>query len=483
LLDAGGDPRLRYQAANRLGHIPYSRLQPELFKRTAAPLIPGLYEPLQPAHPKTISDLMTILQTTVSDPAERDLIKQGVTWQAQLPVAVKGVYSSHPHFDSNLALPPIRPEIPLYASPETIAVLKALGVIMPHVDRRFLSVRRPDENGKLTYVDRQVHEIKPQVEEHISGLGNLTLSATDHFLGSTAADITTDMGARLTFTSDLGAGAKTNEALEAILRAAPETAVLFLDVNNLADEGHPRTVDELESELLTTIRALKKQNLYVQIPRRDLGRLKLISEVAKHTGRKVVVPWQLAAFQQMVAESVPEVALNYNDIYLTPRSSASYQPKDYPARIRDLIFNSGLNVHTPWELAKLAGKAPIISIIEDESQFRHINPRQFLPKDKTKAQTLIYAGHQLPKSEQQLLARISSNAEMGFTNLETTMHLPPEILMDFLSQLMVGLLVPLHTIRPSAANEKIKQSGFKGTVLHNIVRGLPYGYNGKRLLK
>ena len=74
------------------------------------------------------------------------------------------------------------------------------------------------------------------------------------------------------------------------------------------------------------------------------------------------------------------------------------------------------------------------------------------------------------------------NADTDFKNLETSGHLPSDLLMDMLSQLLVRQLVPLHTVKPGTVVDFVKKSGFKGNVVQNIARNIPYGYNGKKLI-
>gem|GEM_PF-2969003 len=482
LLDPGGDPRLQAQHSNSYGHLALARMQPELLRRNATPLIPGLYSPDQPEHPNTLRELMTLLQTTVPSQEERDIIERGIRWQVDQGVEVKAAYSSHPHFDSNLALPIIRPEIPLLGSRGTIAMLKAIGAIMPMVDRQFTRVRRYDEEGKLEYAQRPVQILEPGVPHEVEGFGELVISETDHYLGSSSLDIETQKGARITFTGDLGAGPRTNQALEAIVARGPETDILFLDTNNLGNSGEQRTEEGFQDELRALLGESKGMNLFVQVPRRDLGRLKRIAEVAQAAGRRIVLPWQLAAYQQIVAEEVPEVEFEFNDIYLTPRSSATYIPKDYPAVSRARIYDPRFHLYKPRELTDLSRKEDILTVVEDDVQFKHINPRQFLPRDRTKNQGLIYAGYQLPRAELQKLERLMKYADTDFKNLETSGHLPSDILMDMLSQLLVRQLVPLHSVKPATVVDFVKKSGFKGNIVQNIARNIPYGYNGKKLI-
>jgi mRNA degradation ribonuclease J1/J2 len=482
LLDPGGDPRLQAKHSNNYGHLSLGRIQPELLRRNATPLIPGLYSPDQPEHPETLNKLMTLLQTTVSAQEERAIIERGIRWQVENKVDVRAVYSSHPHFDSNLALPIIRPEIPLLASNGTTAILKAIGAIMPMVDRQFTRIRRYGEDGKLEYAERPIQVLEPGVPLEINDFGKVTTSETDHFPGSTSLDIETKAGSRLTFTGDLGAGVRTSQVLEQIVARAPETDILFLDTNNLGNAGEQRTEQGLREELGEVITTNRGMNLFVQIPRRDIGRLKQIAEVARTSGRRIVLPWQLAAYARLVAEEAPELGFEFNDVFLTPRKSATYNPKDYPPLIRDRIFDAGLHLYTPRELTDLSRKEDILTVLEDDVQFRHINPRQFLPKEKTKSQGLIYAGYQLPRSESIKLERLMRNSDTDFTNLETSGHLPSEVILDMLSQLLVRQLVPLHSVKPGVVADLVKKSGFKGNVVQNIVRNLPYGYNGRRLI-
>lgn len=482
LLDAGGDPRLQAKHSNSFGHLSLGRMQPELLRRNATPLIPGLYSPDQPEHPNSVRELMTLLQTTVPSAEERAIIERGIKWQIEQGVDVSRVYSSHPHFDSNLALPIIKPEIPLMGTRGTIAMLKAIGAIMPMVDRQFTRVRRYDAAGELEYATRPVEILEPGKPHNIEGFGQVVASETDHFLGSSSLDIETNQGARITFTGDLGAGPRTSKVLEEIVTRSPETDILFLDTNNLGNSGEQRTEEGLQDELRTLLSESQDMNLFVQIPRRDLGRLKRIAEVARAAGRRIVLPWQLAAYQQIVSEETSEVDFEFTDIYLTPRSSATYKPMDYPAVSRAKVFNPQFHLHTPRELTDLSRKESILTVVEDDVQFKHVNPRQFLPRDRTKDQGLIYAGYQLPKAELLKLERLMRNADTDFKNLETSGHLPSDLLMDMLSQLLVRQLVPLHTVKPGTVVDFVKKSGFKGNVVQNIARNIPYGYNGKKLI-
>jgi len=51
-----------------------------------------------------------------------------------------------------------------------------------------------------------------------------------------------------------------------------------------------------------------------------------------------------------------------------------------------------------------------------------------------------------------------------------------------LSQLLVRQLVPLHSVKPATVVDFVKKSGFKGNIVQNIARNIPYGYNGKKLI-
>ncbi len=236
---------------------------------------------------------------------------------------IQGLLLSHAHLDHSGAIAYLRADLPIYTTPETAAILKAMqDTAQAGLDGEgvYLSLRRVNEEGVLkadaraSYLRRPYrclrglpqgfHELSPAKTKRLEGhpweavdlpfrVGGFRAQAfpVDHSVPGTVAFVVETAEGLVVYTGDLRFHGRAGSRTEAFLRALEGEKVFLLIVEGtrLGRPGSARTEEEVKEALHEEIRRHPGAPVAVDFAPRNVERLESCLEVARDLGRELVV--------------------------------------------------------------------------------------------------------------------------------------------------------------------------------------------------
>jgi ribonuclease J len=236
---------------------------------------------------------------------------------------IRGLLLSHAHLDHSGAIAYLRADLPIYATPETAVILKAMqDTASAGLDGEgvYLSRRRTNDEGVLkadpraSYLRRPYcclrglpqgfHQLSPAKTKGLEGhpweavdlpfrVGGFRARAfpVDHSVpGAAAFAVETEEGL-VVYTGDLRFHGREGGRTEAFLQALEGEPVFLLIVEGtrLGRPGGARTEEEVKEALHAAIRKHPGAPVAVDFAPRNVERLESCLEVARDLGRELVV--------------------------------------------------------------------------------------------------------------------------------------------------------------------------------------------------
>ena len=261
---------------------------------------------------------------------------------------VEAVLLSHAHMDHAAYIHHLRSDIPIYMSPETLAILRTIeetgvGSFSDLTRYRENFVIRPKRRGEgYTRIIGKEAESPRVIKTFLPGQSFLVAGievkpfTVDHSLpGATAYLIHTSEGSIL-YTGDFRFHGYKREETEEMVEVAAEEGVdtVVTEGTRVDETGGTSEVDVLETavRIITSTRGL----VVVDFPPRDLDRLVTFHKVARQTERKLALTTKQAYLLERLAEvgdRYPSLDNENICVYLERKGWGLVGRDDYPPGI------------------------------------------------------------------------------------------------------------------------------------------------------
>jgi len=210
-----------------------------------------------------------------------------------------GLLLSHAHSDHSALIHFLREDIPIFCSKETYLILKAIEETsqanfteLINLSLKFHFVRSKNGYKKLEGSDATIKRNYQIVEPYKKySIGNIEFQAfpVDHSLPGALAFVVYSNEGKIAYTGDLRFhGRRSNLTREFVSRAKNEGIDILFSEGTRIDEETNESEEDVEKKAEEVIR--KTDGLViVNYPLRDLDRMQTFFNVAKKTGRKLVI--------------------------------------------------------------------------------------------------------------------------------------------------------------------------------------------------
>jgi len=231
---------------------------------------------------------------------------------------VDAVLLSHGHMDHAAYIHHLRPDIELVMSRETHAVLKTIqdtgsGGYSEYLDLSPSFQIRPSERGggytKVTKREgtqqRKLRIVEPSKKTRVNDV-EIVPYAVDHSLPGATAYLIHTSGGTILYTGDLRFhGYHGEETRRMVEKVSGEDVDLMLVEGTRITEQRGTTETDVYNRASEIIKKTKGLAV-VNYPMRDLARFKTFYEIAKATGRKLVIGFKQAYQLELFAETTDE---------------------------------------------------------------------------------------------------------------------------------------------------------------------------------
>jgi len=279
---------------------------------------------------------------------------------------VDAVLLSHAHMDHAAYIHHLRPDIEIYMSRETWAILKTIQDTGSGSFNEYLELIpsfqiRPSKKGdgytKATKKDgtqpRTVKIIKPGEKTRVNDV-EIIPYAVDHSLPGATSYLIHASEASILYTGDFRFhGYEGGKTLEMVEKASGEGVdVVLSEGTRITQRGGTREEDVYHkaSEIIRETEGL----VVINYPMRDLARFKTFYEIAKNTGRKLVIgfkqAYQLELFREFT-DKYPGVDDPNICLYAERKGWGTAGRSDIPSNIEGLCLplNVCLQDYDKWE--------------------------------------------------------------------------------------------------------------------------------------
>ncbi|MEM3086943.1 MAG: MBL fold metallo-hydrolase [Halobacteria archaeon] len=277
-----------------------------------------------------------------------DLLKTTDLKPAEPEVA--GVLVSHPHIDHVGAIPFLDPRIPIYSSPVARKLLAAYQETSQATVARELLTYKPRNPGESPRRKEKALE-RPWLDiSKFRDVGCQPFEVDHSTLGATGFILHADEGT-VAYTGDIRFHGRRGEKGKAFVEAVAgeDVDTLLIEGTQVGPEnpeeeavvrmmgGNPGHKMSKEEEVLKRcadlVKGHPKSPVFLDFMQRDFDRFKTFHQVAKATGRKLVIPTKMAHFLKVVEK---EVGVSPQDedllIFVERQRSGSFDDGDYAAK-------------------------------------------------------------------------------------------------------------------------------------------------------
>jgi ribonuclease J len=237
-----------------------------------------------------------------------------------------GLLLSHAHSDHSALIHFLREDIPIFCSKETYLILKAIEETsqanfteLINLSLKFHFVRSKNGYKKLEGSDAIIERNYQIVEPYKKySIGNIEFQAfpIDHSLPGALAFVVYSNEGKIAYTGDLRFhGRRSNLTREFVNRAKNEGIDILFSEGTRIDEEINESEEDVEEKAEEVIR--KTDGLViVNYPLRDLDRMQTFFNVAKKTGRKLVINTKQAYILKLFEDAGINVYPKLSDVYV-----------------------------------------------------------------------------------------------------------------------------------------------------------------------
>jgi len=225
---------------------------------------------------------------------------------------LNGLLLSHAHSDHSSLIHYLRNDIPIFCSKETYLILKSLeettqapftDLITLSLKFHFVSSRSGYKKlkGKDAIVERTYQVVKPYEKYSINEI-EFQAFPVDHSIPGALAFIISDDREKVAYTGDLRFhGRNGNLTREFVRRAKDEKVDVLICEGTRIDEEENESEEDVEKKAKEVVERTDGL-VVVNYPPRDLHRMQTFLNVAKKTGRKLVVNTRQAFLLKLFEE-------------------------------------------------------------------------------------------------------------------------------------------------------------------------------------
>ncbi len=272
---------------------------------------------------------------------------------------IKGVFITHPHMDHFGYIPFIREDVPIFASELTIKIIESYETISKGgIESEFCSLKKRPYGFNIHHSQWEECSREFNTWDKYNGTIKVDFFDLDHSVWGAGGYIIEASDMNIVYTGDLRQhgvrGYLTKQSLKKLeerdidiliiegTNVGNETEEDFL--KNLIEELMGKTLEEkINSEQILKEKALRivqetNNPVFIDFSLRDFDRLKTFYDVAKNSGRKLVIPLKLA---QHIYDLSDDMGIKLEDnnlrIYQEPKKMGSFRRSEYSKWERDFL--------------------------------------------------------------------------------------------------------------------------------------------------
>jgi len=279
---------------------------------------------------------------------------------------VKGVLISHGHADHANYVRYLKSEIDLYCGELTREIIIARDLSSPTHSAEYAIAKLTQKRGEEVF-----YKINPLTTRKAQKIGSMEVKAleTDHSIPGSCGYLITGSGFSLAYTGDLRFHGPRKQAsyefVEEAAKSKPDG--LIIEGTNIVNARV-----NTESDVHTKAEELvsKSQNLIlVSFSLADFDRLNTFYEIAKKTGRKLVIPIKLAFMINRLSNKMKTINLDDPDVYIYCREKGTTYEWEKE------VLNKYSNVKSCIDVEKEQEKLLMAASFYDMNEMCEIKPR------------------------------------------------------------------------------------------------------------
>lgn len=367
---------------------------------------------------------------------------------------IQGVLISHGHADHTNYIRYLKPEIEVYCSELTGSIMVARELSKPMYPVEYSIAKLTQKRGEEIFY--KINSLAVNKPEKI-GTFEVGLAETDHSIPGSCGYLITGPEGSVVYTGDLRFhGTRKDASWEFVEEAAKlKPDALIIEGTNIvnAKVTTEEDVHAKSEELISKSNRL----ILVSFSLVDIDRLTTFSNVAKKTGRKIVIPIKLAFVIDKLSSKIGTIDLNDPNVYIFRRhKKTTYEWEKQ-------ILNNYSNVKGCEEIEKEQEKLIMVASFHDMNEMCEIRPR---------TGSLFIESQSEPFSEEMELdhERLLNWLEcygLPLFNIHSSGHAFPHHLKEAIEKISPKTVFLVHTERPKLYAEYIKDLKIK-TVTPNL---------------
>lgn len=394
-------------------------------------------------------DLITILE------------REGVDWLAFLPPQVDAVLLSHGHMDHAGYISFLNPQIPIYLSKETLAVLKAFHISRPNnLENEIIDISlRDEENLRWRKREKRIFRIVEDRKPFFIKKLKITPIAVDHSVpGAMMFIIHTSQG-NLLYSGDFRLSEISEERKKEIISFLRKAKVkIFLCEGTRIESQEILREKEVYQKALKDIERIKGL-VAVDYSIGDITRFQTLLRIAQKTKRKFVLPYNYFNYVAVLKKEGLPVG-DFSSVYLYAKRKVRLKLWEkellshYPSCDGDDVrknkrqYMLALNFYQIQELIDIQpGRDSyyLRAITEPHNEEMEISEQRFV--------NWVEHLHMQGLKEVKLA---NGKTEKRFSRAHISGHISGKELAWFIKNIKPEMIIPIHTEHPELFKEMHK---------------------------
>jgi len=356
---------------------------------------------------------------------------------------INGVLVSHAHADHTNYIRYLKPEIEVNCSELTKEIMVARELSKPMYPLEYSIAKLTQSRG-----EEVLCKINSLATGKSSKIGTYDVKPieTDHSILGSCGYLITTPGSSVVYTGDLRFHGTRKESswkfIEEATKLKPD--VLIIEGTNIVD-ARVTTEEDVSSK---SEQLISKSNrlAMVSFSLTDIDRLNTFWDVAKKTGRKLVVPIKLAFMIHKLSSKIKTINLKDPNVYIFRR----HKKTDYEWEKQ--ILNNYTNVKGCEEIEKEQDQMIMVASFHDMNEMCEIRPKtgSFFIESQSEPFT-----EEMELDHERLLNWLECYG-MPLFNIHSSGHAFPNQLKEAIQKISPKKVFLVHTERPKLYAEYIK---------------------------